>query len=106
MELNKYEKIILYAIYIIILIDILLSGIMLDLVALLMGIALYLYSIKIKSLKNIFFFSAIFFLLVAIVFYLIDSQYLPYNSAANWSYLFFLFGILKMFSELVFQKKS
>jgi len=105
MKLKKIEIMLLGSIYGIIVIDLLLSGIMLELVAFLMGIALYLFSIKIKSLNNIFFVSAIIFLLFAIVLYLVNSEFLPYNSAANWSYLFFLFGILKMFYEVIFEKK-
>jgi hypothetical protein len=96
MKLGKIEIIVLVSIYTIILIDILLSGIMLDIIALLMGIAVYLFSIKLKQLSNIFFVSAICFLLFSLVLYSINAQYLPYNAAANWAYLFFLFGILRM----------
>ncbi|SRR5258708_3792024 len=106
MKLNKLETIVFVSTYSIIIVDILLWGIMLDLIAILMGIALFLFSIKIKQLNNIFFVSAIVFIILAIILYSINSEYLPYNSAANWAYFFFLFGIIKMFFEISYFKKS
>lgn len=106
MNLKKIEIVFLSIIYGIIFIDILLSGFMFELVALIMGASLFLFSKKKESLSNIFFVSAIGFLLLAIILYLVNLDYLPYNNAANWSYIFFFFGILKMFFEVVLERKN
>ncbi len=106
MNLKKTEIVILIFIYGVVFIDILLSGIKIEILAVIIGLALYLFSAKVKQLQNIFFISAIILLIFAVILYCINSQYLPYNSAANWAYFFFLFGVLKMLFELKFDKNK
>jgi hypothetical protein len=106
MKLERNNLVILISIYFIIVIDVLLSGIIVDILAVLVGVALYLLSRREKQLQTIFFTSAIGFFFFSIILYCINSQYLPYNSAANWAYFFFLFGVLKMLFDSNLVKTS
>ena len=106
MHLKRTDTIILICIYSVVFVDILLSGIKIDLLAVIIGAALYFFSAREKHMRHIFFISAISSLIFAVILYSINSQYLPYNSAANWAYFFFLFGVLKMLFELMFPRAN